>query len=341
LQKQKFWQKIKMHPTTILAIFLLLAPPYARAHIPFFEPQLFDASPQSDWTMENPFIIPTDPSAGYSPSLNNSRAITSVLGLTPDDTYDVAMFEIAADSPSTPSQQIIIGLEALAPNCPADSLISSAAFYPSLALLGPSADPNFATGLDISILDTLPFPIPQNYGAIIRNQPRVSQDQRGVYSAGPFQSYLLPSPLTPDCITTEQAFSTCANGTAAQTSIITDVKLTTPGKYYIVWWDPDSMTSDNSPAVEIPPALLLASEKDGSGSSGDGSIPLPKGGMQQPGLPRQVTISFGVAEEPTEKEQVIQMEVISGKKVPAFNACTGSFIAPPVFVGAAMPPSME
>lgn len=339
----------KMHPTilaSLLALVLLHPHHYALAHVPFFEPQLFDASPQSDWTMESPFLIPIDASSGFSSSLNNSRAITSVLGLTPEDTYDVAMFEIAEDSPSVASEQIIIGLQALAPNCSSDAPLSSAAFYPSLALLGPSTDPNFATELDVSTLETLPFPMPENYGAIIRAQPRVSMDQRSIYSAGPFNSYLLPSPVTPDCIISEESFTNCANGIAAQTSVITDIKLTTPGKYYIVWWDPDSSatTDTTAPSMEMPPIppFLQSVNNDGSSSEG-GYIPLVEGGfLSRPGLPRQVTISFGVAEEPTQREQQLQMEVMTGQKVPAFNPCTGAFIAPPVFVeGAAEDPNLE
>ncbi len=77
--------------------------------------------------MENPFIIPWNASQGHSASLNNSRAITSVLGLTPD-TYGVEVFEVSDDSPS--SQTFIVGLETLAPTCPGAPLLS-ADFYPS------------------------------------------------------------------------------------------------------------------------------------------------------------------------------------------------------------------
>jgi hypothetical protein len=325
-----------------VAIVLLHPHLYALSNVPFFEPQLFDASPQSDWTMESPFLIPINASAGFSPSLNNSRAITSVLGLTPEDTYDVAMFEIAANSPSLASEQVIIGLQALAPNCPSDAPLSSSAFYPSLALLGPSTDPSFATQLDESTLKTLPFSIPENYGAIIRAQPRVSMDQRSVYSAGPFNSYLLPYPVTPECIISEESFSNCANGTAAQNSVITYVKLTTPGKYYIVWWDPDHEVAASdittAPSMEIPPIPPFLESVNNDGSSSTDGFEF----SSRPGLPRQVTISFGVGEEPSEREQQLQMEVITGQKTPAFNPCTGAFIAPSVFVdGATMSPAIE
>jgi len=336
-----------MHPTTILVLFLLHPFHFALAHVPFFEPQLFDGSPQGDWTIESPFVIPINASAGYSPSLNDSRAITSVLELTPEDTYDAAMFEIAENSPSLASEQVIIGLQALAPNCPDDAPLSSAEFYPSLALLGPSTDPNFAQELDKSTLETLPFPIPENYGAIIRAQPRVPLDQRSVFSAGPFTSWVLPAPVTPECIVSEESFSNCANGTATQTSVITDLKLTTPGKYYIVWWNPDAATRDTNtaPSMEIPPnAPLIDSVNTDGSSSGVESVSPPEGeSLSSPGLPRQVTISLGVAEDPTEREQQLQMEVMTGENAPAFNPCIGAFITPPLFVDAAavMSPTME
>ncbi len=287
--------------------------------------------------MKNPFTIPLDPVAGYSASLNTSRAITSVLGLTPDDTYDVAVFQIGENYPPVAFDQVVIGLEALAPNCPPNSPLSSADFYPSLALLGPSTDPNFPP-VNASTLQKLPFPVPEGYGAIIRSQPRAPLNERAVYSAGPFNSYLLPYPVTPDCITNEQTFKDCANGTAAQSSIITDVKLTTPGQYYIVWWDPNFAastrrdTTSTVPSMEETPSVALLS-----------SVPIPES-MQRPGLPRQVTISLGVAEETTARERQLQLELMIGQQVPAFNPCTGTFNAPAAFIGgagAAMPPGME
>lgn len=241
--------------------------------------------PNDDWTLTRPFKIPRDPEQGWSPSLNKSRSISSLLGLDPSDLYEAATFSLTEAHP----EQYIIGLQVLVPNCK-----SYSKFYPSLALLGPLIDSNFPP-VDETIAATLPFEIPYDYGAIIRSPPRTPQ--RAVYYVSPFDSYLLPSPLTIDCITSQEAFTQCNNGTAANTSIITDLLLTTPGKYYIVWWDPDR---------------ILMNKDDES-------------------VPREITISLGVSEEATLREQAIQRHIKYGQGAPRFSPCTGSFVAPPAF----------
>ena len=169
--------------------------------------------------------------AGWTPSLQASKALYSLLGLTPGDTYDAAAFTITADAPPP---QFIVGLEALVPACPA-----YAAFFPALALLGPVTDPRFPPP-DAATAALLPFPVPPGFGVILRSQPEVAN--RSVFADNPVQSYLLPSPVTRECLPTPEAFAACGGGTAAQTSIITqlpgrDAPLP-PGRYFIAWWDP-------------------------------------------------------------------------------------------------------
>ena len=248
-------------------------------HVPFFEPELYgnSTSPEDDWSLQDPFVIPLDAKQGWSPSLNNSRAITSLLALNPDDLYDAAMFDI----PKGDSDQYVIGLEALAPDCP-----DYRSFYPSLALLGPSTNPDFPE-VNETMRAMLPFEIPDGYGAIIREPPRI---QRDTYSASPFQSYLLSPYLTKECIETQEGFSNCSDGKAAKSSIITDL-MVPPGRYYIVWWNPDYTEVTDGPSV-----------------------------------PRQVTVSLGVAEDPTPREQKVQMQLMTGQDIPSFFACLGTFV---------------
>lgn len=203
-----------------------------RAHVPYFEPELFNASPEatSDWSLESPFELPLSAADGYSPSLNNSRALYSLLGLSPNDTYDAAAFNVTAGG----MPQYIIGLEILVPDCP-----SYVTFYPSLALLGPSSDPRFPPPTSEEAR-SLPFKVPKGYGIIIRNPPRAD---RSVFADNPVQSYLLSAPLTPSCLYSQDLFYSCGNGTARKTSIITqlpgqDAPLG-PGRYYVTWWDPE------------------------------------------------------------------------------------------------------
>lgn len=271
-----------MPPLTFLYISSVIALKLVSCypHIPFFEQELYQGSsyPDDDWSFDNPFVIPLDAEKGWSPSLSNSRAFGSLLFLRPEDLYDVALIEIPEDAAKEDS--IVVGLQALPPDCP-----DYESFYPAIALLGPATDPSFSE-VNETMRGKLPFDIPEGYGAIIREPPRIERD---VFTENPVQGYLLPPYITKECLMSAEGFSSCADGKAAEFSVITDVQLT-PGRYYIVWWDPDRTSPDVSSS------------------------------------PREVMVSLGFNEERTQNETAVMMNVILGETTPEFYACLGTFV---------------
>lgn len=241
-------------------------------------------------------IVASFHDAGWSPSLQNSRALYSLLGQAPGDAYDAAAFTVAAGGPD----QFVVGLSALVPACaPYDSV------YPSLALLGPASDPRFPPP-DAATAAALPFAVPPGAGVILRAQPRAP---RAVFADNPAQAYYLPAPLTRDCLLSPEAFAACGNGTAAETSVVSQLPgreaPLAPGRYVVAWWDPDRLPG-------------------GQGAPSKASL--------------EVIVALGTGEEPTPRERDIQVAVMTGRVRPWFDPCAaGAGAAGAARAGAGVP----
>lgn len=225
-----------MHRLGFVFIVLLVTPTmchgYAYLPTPFFEGELYQGSsyPEDDWSLETPFVVPL----GSPASLLPARVFSSLLPLRPDDLYDAAVLKIAENM--TDKDSVVVGLQVLTPDCPGYE-----SFYPALALLGPVTNPNFPE-INETVREKLPFDIPEGYGAIIRDPPR---ERRESIQANPFHSFLLPPFVSAECMSSAEAFRSCGDGKAAKVSLITDIALK-PGRYYVVWWDPDRTDAEDS-----------------------------------------------------------------------------------------------